>query len=206
MTELIVVDCETTGLDVSRHVVIEVAAVNVRTGEFLTFVPMFDKRDLREASPEALAVNRYFERRVFRDMLSDAETRAAYERLWEMLRGNTFAGANARFDALMLSHAYGRLSGRWSGGLAVYEPVEEPWRYRLLDVGSYAAGVLGENPSEVWSLNRVCEAVGVTRGEQHTAVADAQDAAQCLRRLYALAATNRALAEGPGVQCGTEAL
>lgn len=206
MTDLIAVDVETTGLDVSRHVVIEVAAVNVRTGETLEFVPILLNRDLGNASPDAFAVNRYFERYAFRQALDVEDSLAKYAQLWEMLKGNTFAGANARFDALMLTHSYGRMNADRSFSFGVlpgvplgdvhHTPMPESWLYRLLDLGSYAAGVLGENPSTPWSLNQVCNAVGVERAEKHTALSDANATAQCLRALYALAATNKALAEG----------
>lgn len=187
--DLIVVDVETTGLYVDRHVVIEVAAINARTGDALYFVPNLHPYDLGCASADALRINRYFERGVFKDELSPPETRNKYEQLWDMLRGNTFGGANARFDADMLRHGYGRLAGTretHGPGNLRYAAAEEPWSYRLADLGSYAAGVLGEDPAEPLSLSEVCRRVGIERDEAHTALADARAAAECFRRLNQL--------------------
>lgn len=189
MPDLIVVDVETTGLDTARHVPIEIAAVNVSTGESLYFVPYLDPADLGTADGGALRVNRYFERGLYDEALSLGDTQDRYHRLWKMLKRNTFGAANARFDAGMLCHGRGRLSGsggrNGSYGTFTYEPAEESWHYRLADLGSYAAALLHLDPAEIPSLRDVCHLLGVTRdaAEEHTALGDARAAAECFRRL-----------------------
>lgn len=185
--DLIVVDVETTGLDPYRHVVIEVAAVNVSTGKTLAFVPHLPGEDLAAADAQALGVNRYFERGVALEALPPAETRVRYEQLWEMLKGNRFGGANARFDAEMLRWGYARAENprvmdRYG---AVYNPhpVEEPWDYRLADLGCYAAPLLGLDPVDIPGLSEVCTLLEVDNTAPHTALGDARAAAKCFNLL-----------------------
>ncbi len=183
MSDLIVIDIETTGLDPQRHVVIEVAAVNVRTGEEFAFVPYLDGDDLREANRAALRINRYFERGVAEAALPSAETRVRYEQLWKMLAGNTIGGANIRFDAEMLRWSYSRaFLGPQRVGTPL-KPTDEPWNYRLADLGSYVAGALGIQPALIPSLAAVTLELGVTNTDPHTALGDARAAAGCFRKL-----------------------
>ncbi len=170
---LVAVDVETTGLDVDRHVVMEVAAVDVRSGEVFEFVPPLAAADLASADPTAFAVNRYFERRVF----ERASPANQWPGLASFLDGATICGANVRFDAAMLRKAF-------NDG---YVPNGEPWHYRMLDLGSYAAGVLGGDPANLLGLSAVCDRLGVENTAPHSALGDALAAAECVRRLRALA-------------------
>ena len=137
---LVSVDVETTGLDLDRHVVVEVAAVDVASGEVFEFVQPLTVEDLAAADPAAFAVNRYFERRVFARSTSSL----GWVDLADFLAGATICGANVRFDAAMLRKAFGVLD------------LDEPWHYRLLDLGSYAAGVLGSDPAAPMGLAATC--------------------------------------------------
>lgn len=166
---VIVVDVETTGLDVRFAQVLEVAAVDLRTGELLEFVPLLDRRFLNQVEPMAFAINRYYERRVFERELGDEETRARYRQLREMLSGATLAGVNPRFDAALLLRSFGILLDTWT----------EPWHHRLVDLSSYTAGALGVDPAELPGLDECCALLGVNREERHSATADALDTAAC---------------------------
>ncbi|PJE23629.1 MAG: hypothetical protein CK431_10255 [Mycobacterium sp.] len=167
---LVVVDIETTGLDPDRHVPIEVAAINVDTGEVLHFVPWLDPMKLADADHDALRINRYFERGAYRTMLDQSTTSQQYQRLWEMLRGNTFAGSNPRFDAQMLERATG------------YVP---SWHYRLADVSAYVAGALRIYPANLKGLHDCCASLSVVNDEAHSALADAKATAECFRKAQA---------------------
>lgn len=192
--QLIVVDVETTGLDPARHVPIEVAAINLATGEELHFVPFLHPDDLAASDYDALRMNRYFERGVFKQALPPAETRSRYEQLWEWLHDSRFGGANPRFDAEMLRHGYGRASNSFGHG--GYQLPEEVWHYRLADLGSYAAGVLGIDLADVPSLDEVREALGLDAYEPvHSALADARNAAGCFKCLTAHRETLRTTIE-----------
>lgn len=168
---LVVVDIETTGLDPDRHTPLEVAAINLDTDEVIHFAPYLDPHNLAQADPDALRINRYFERGVYKHALSYEATVDQYAKLWQMLRGNTLGGANPRFDAEMLCAAYGTH--------------EEPWHYRLADLESYVAGALGTYPSEMRGLAGCCDALGVHNDAPHSALGDAKAAADCFRKAMA---------------------
>lgn len=76
---LIVVDLETTGLG-PQCAPIEVAAINVDTGETLEFVPYVDLSRV-SIEPQAFAINRYFERGVYDAMLNPDDTITAWSDL-----------------------------------------------------------------------------------------------------------------------------
>ncbi len=97
--QLIVVDTETTGLNPNTAAIIEIAAVNVATGEEVRFVPYVSPDQLAEASPEALHINRYYERALFREMLFSEHTTRAFTDLAVMLEGNTFGGSGPGLGA-----------------------------------------------------------------------------------------------------------
>ncbi|YCU48000.1 3'-5' exonuclease [Mycobacteroides abscessus] len=167
---LIVVDLETTGLG-PQCAPIEVAAINVDTGEVLEFVPYVDLSGTY-IEPQAFAVNRYFERGVFRKMLNRDETAVAWDDLAHMLHDNTFGGSNPTFDAALV----GRFVGR------------PTWHHRLADLAAYAAPALGRDPSELPGLADVLTALNVENHCAHSALGDAEATAKAfvkLRDFYA---------------------
>ncbi|AEJ92207.1 DnaQ-like DNA polymerase III subunit [Mycobacterium phage Optimus] len=173
--QIIVVDTETGGLGPNAPV-LEIAAVNVETGEEFRVVPFVTAAQLSSCEPEALAINRFYERRVFADMLEDAEgNKNAFDWLRSMLDGNVFAGSNPAFDAPLIAKL---LNG-------------EPWHHRKLALESYAAGVLGLPLDELPGLNKVCEILGVENEDPHSALGDARATAECFRILRGMAEHNR---------------
>lgn len=175
MTErnLIVVDLETTALDMDRGRIVEVAAINTGTGEVLHFAPYIEPIDLGNARGEAMQINRYYERGVWRKMLGPDATNDQYARLWDMLEGNTFAGCNPTFDSqYLIEHA------------PRFDPA--PWHYRLADLSAYAAGALGIPPNKLIGLADICERLGVDPGIAHSALDDAKATAECFQRLTTL--------------------
>lgn len=172
--ELVVVDLETTGLQVGFHVPLEIAAVNVHTGKELYFAPHVACEDLGNAAGDAMRINRYYERGVYEKMSTPNATHDFYGQLWEMLDGNTFGGSNPRFDAAML------MSVR-----SVSEQ-EEPWHHRLADLSAYAGAALRLPPNALVSLGDVCKALNVDPGIAHSALDDAAATAECFRKLSKL--------------------
>lgn len=158
---LIVVDTETTGLH-ENAAILEVAAINLDTGEELQFVPYLSREDLRHAQPLALEINRYFERGVWRHQLSDTRTEMAYRELADMLKGNTLAGSNPTFDAQLLAKV-----------------MPASWHHRLADLATYTAGKLNLDPCELPGLDAVCDRLGVLNENPHTALGDARATAAC---------------------------
>lgn len=176
--QIIVVDTETTGLG-GAAVILEIAAVNLDTGEELRIVPPVTRAQLAEASPEAMQINRYYERGVFKDILAPEHSYNQHMVLRRWLKDNTLAGSNPAFDAKMLAkHTFSdpdpqMMAWRFGSG----------WHHRLLDLSNYAAGVLGLALDELPGLHKVCEILGVPNPEAHTALGDAQATAECFRRL-----------------------
>jgi DNA polymerase-3 subunit epsilon len=165
--ELIVVDIETTGLHANAHI-LEVGAINVNTGKELYFVPRVPDDAIKWAEPQALQINRYFERGVWKHTLDQENTLVQYRELEKMLSGNTFAGSNPTFDSQRL-------------------PIKPVWHHRLADLAAYAAGVFGLSPTELPGAHKVCELLGVTNESEHSALGDARAAAECFRRLQKMA-------------------
>lgn len=179
---LVVVDCETTGLTPGVHLPIEVAAVNVTTGDELHFVPKVPKGTFDHASGEALETNRYYERGLYRQRPSSWDaTDGDYCNLWGMLAGNTFAGSNPAFDAAMVVGGFAAARQNSSREFAPF--MREPWHHRLADLAAYAGPALLLAPNELVGLAQVCEALGVTHEDEHTALGDARATAECFRRL-----------------------
>lgn len=169
--DLIVVDIETTSLDTEKALVLEVAAINMTTGEELYFVPALPTGWMAKADPVSLAVNRYFERRLFDEELDEAPTHARYAKLVEMLQGNTFGGSNPRFDAAILDRI---LDG--------YN-YATPWHHRLADLAAYTAGSIWLEPTDLPGLDRCCGLLDVENEAPHSALGDARATAKCFERL-----------------------
>ncbi|BDC71049.1 3'-5' exonuclease [Prescottella equi] len=169
--DLIVVDIETTSLDTERALVFEVAAINTTTGEELHFVPALPPGWMEKADPVSLAINRYFERRLFDEELAEEPTRDRYDVLGKMLEGNTFAGSNPRFDAAILDRELARIG--WA----------TPWHHRLADLAAYTAGSIWLEPTDLPGLDRCCGLLGVENEAPHSALGDARATAKCFERL-----------------------
>jgi DNA polymerase III epsilon subunit-like protein len=122
-------DCETTGLDPFLHDPWEIAVILRHDGHDEEHVFRIEP-DLTNADPEALRMNRYYERTLDPDwQWDDRETAARH--LYELLNRAVLIGSNPAFDAEMLTHLLGR-----------YFDEPRPWHYRTIDVVTLAAGSL----------------------------------------------------------------
>lgn len=174
-TRYVALDLETTTLDRRIAFPLEVAAVEFDPldsgvyGDVLTFVPHHRPEVLHAADPEALSVNRYYERRLYADRLNIADTRAAAEHLVSMLTDATLVCANPSYDSIIL----------WAWLSTVMPELErEPWRHRHYDVSLATAIELGldripglSKCAELWDLD--CHPASVDTGRWHTAAFDA---------------------------------
>lgn len=141
---MIVVDCETNGLDVGTHQAFEVAWWNLTTNERGRFVPAHNIRKLlHDADVRALQINRYIDR--IPGEAFDAKWAQKFDELWGQLMGPecdgaTLAGSNPSFDAAMLNKLAETVSG-----LDNYEHVEpSPWHHRMWDPLRYAVETAGQ--------------------------------------------------------------
>lgn len=185
------VDVETTGLDLERHEIWEVALI-VDEKLFHWFVAIDEGR----ADPVALAVGGYYERRPVQLRGISSQSRVVDDRVAlslqfgaqrqiatiaqdvsELTRGRALVGTNASFDFYRLDR-FLRANGACPG-----------WHYRPIDVGGMAfgyltakwqAGVMPEadvvcGAGVPWSSADVAECLGIDLGryERHTALGDA---------------------------------
>ena len=175
MTRYVALDIESTGLDKSRAVPLEIAAIEYEPAEFDTrpahkgrtilLAPRHRMEVFATADPEALTINRFFERGVYRDWpMGSDETAEALGELCDFLRDATIVGANPAYDTAVL--------GRY-----LRERIQrvEPWHHRLYDVECATAAVKGLNsiPSlkdclTLWDLP--------PQQDAHTALGDARAA------------------------------
>lgn len=172
--QLIVVDVETDRLSKTSALALEVAAINMATGEELVFVPFGATELARQADPGALAVNRFFERRLPAEELTPTATEQAFATLERWLDENTLAGSNPSFDAAVLDREFTKFDGGIEGEL---------WHHRLADLSAITAGSLGVAPTELPGLSECCRLLGVTNMDPHSALGDARATADCFREL-----------------------
>lgn len=170
--DIVVVDVETNGLDYDVHVPVEVAWWNMNTGARGSFVPRHDvSYVLATASIEALQINRYVDRLA----TAEQDTGGGKTAMMGQLRGATLAGSNPRFDAHMIRKL-------------LPTETEDPWHYRLLDVGAYGAGVLRLAPYEgipgLWELAQRLELTHLLETNAHEAWTDVTATGHVLLELW----------------------
>ena len=167
----VAIDIETTGLGASA-VPLEIALIDIDTKVAQLAVPYLSPAAMGAADPEALAVNRYYERRLFRDTLNEQATYDRAHELAEWLTGATLVGANVAFDASVFA--------RW---LDHYD-AGPTWHFRLYDVE--VATMTAYGLSAIPSMRRCCELLDINNTDPHTAYGDACAAAEAFRRLRGL--------------------
>lgn len=173
---VVVVDIETTGLDPSQHVCVEVAWWNLDTDERGHFIPEHHVREaLAGADIKALQVNRYVDRIAGQPQDYDG---SGARRLSEVLHDNTLAGSNPAFDAAFLLKMFMDVESRDLGAVPT-------WHHRLWDLSAYAAGVL--RLDHLPGLNEVCERLQLDARPDHSAEGDVTATGLCFRTLFALA-------------------
>jgi DNA polymerase III epsilon subunit-like protein len=197
--KLIFADCETVGVDPSRHGLWELALI-VREDDQPDREYCWQIRpDLTNADPMALKIGRYYER-ITTGSRSDVyvvqhpkvaplvpgehpnhaperwpSLEVAVLEIAHLLNAATLAAANVAFDRDFIA-AFLRANGQ---ALSC--------DYHLLEMESYAAGALGWKPP--WKLDRLLQAAGVEVPEvdRHSALGDARgirdlfDAVQAMR-------------------------
>lgn len=154
-------DIETTGLSPHDHEIIEVALISENPEAEIHFSLPICSPD--RVDPEALRVNRYYQRRR---ALRDIEiTREKAWHLFEVyLEGALVVGNNPQFDLRFIERSMER-----SGAV---NPT--PWYYHPVDLKALVAGRYRLGPAP-WTSSQIAEAVGVPLPKDaHTALADAR--------------------------------
>lgn len=171
MSDVVFVDCETTGLDPERHEIWEVALIHDSADgwkEHVWYLPV----DLGRADPAALQLGRFHER-LHGIMVDPRVFASVFARL---TRGKHLAGAVVSFDEERL-----RKLLRANGACP-------EWHYHLIDVEALAVGYLhgkggmvagqegGWLPGLPWNSDELTAALGVDISDldRHTALGDAR--------------------------------
>lgn len=176
LPHLVVVDVETSGLDPLTHDVLEVSAIDLATDEELHFVPTPTRSEwILSAEPEALQINRYYERGIYKEEVDSETTGKRWKTLADMLDGNIVAGANPWFDAAFIDAAL------------KYWGIEPARRYQLRDLATYAAGILRLDPAEPISSTTVFDKLDIVNLDPHSASGDATATAAAFHALRKIA-------------------
>lgn len=159
------VDVETTGLDVERHEVWELAVINGES-ELHRFLPITPAL----ADPNALRMNHYYEHHPAhggRDFGGGSwvglDPQEIAQEVARLTAGAHLAGVNPAFDAAFL----GALLRRYDAVPA--------WQYHLIDVLPLIAGRCQVRPP--WRSNELSERLGIPppdEAQRHTALGDAR--------------------------------
>lgn len=175
MTDLLYLDTETTGLNFQTAQVVELAYA-IGPGDIKTLVL---PHTLQGAEPKALEINKYYERGL--DDRSRWATEAEIGAAVAEMTGRTLLAANPRFDSRMLERTFGFVGN------------QEPWHYRLFDIQSFAAGVLGlPTPIGMAALYSVLVDMGYELPKpDHTAAGDVATLRAVHEHLTALQAGHR---------------
>lgn len=160
--KFVFIDTETTGLDIERHELWELALiVREDNGEQWDYEKMVSP-DLANADPNALRMNGFYERHYE----SGTNSYHVAEDVAKITSNATLVGANPSFDASFID----KFLRKWN-----YAPA---WKHRMICVESLVAGAL-RLPEPV-SLLKSAELmdIEVNTEEAHTASYDAHLAMQ----------------------------
>lgn len=174
MTQPVYVDVETTGLDPLRHEVFEIAVIVDGERRLWWLSP-----DLSTADPNALRMNRYYEREYeFIERDRSEQPSAIAREIARLTTGRQLCGFNPAFDAGFLDALLRR------------HGMVPAWDYHLAALESMCAGFLLEKANHEpdagkaaalrhsatnWNSTEMSSLVGVDRSEfdKHTAMGDA---------------------------------
>jgi DNA polymerase-3 subunit epsilon len=167
--DLLFVDTETTGLDPTKHELLEVAAIRC-SPDGLNIISTYEAKlkplHIETAEKKALEVNKYSAEEWTDEKCTPPEI--VVDNLQKMAGNTVLIGHNVSFDEGFLSPLFTRL------GMKV------PWGYHKVDTVALAWPLFLYTPAEGVSLEKVCRFLGVERMPTHRA---ADDAAAC-RQIY----------------------
>jgi DNA polymerase-3 subunit epsilon len=162
-----IIDVESSGLQPALHEVVESSFWRLDTGARDTFIP---PHTLINADPEALAINRYWERGLDDQTQWDHDG-SQLRSFHAALTGCLIVGSNPGFDVDFLTPLFVR------SDLSL-----APFAYRPLDIGTYAAGVLGRPIGDRVGLTQLCNILGIPAGD-HSSENDVTATGRCLIEL-----------------------
>jgi DNA polymerase III epsilon subunit-like protein len=205
-----VVDAETTGLDPARHGIIEIGAVDLRTG--IDYAVDCRVSPFCDIEDEALAVNGASRERCFDpELMTELEalqTLVAWIHLLPEMGPNgvaLLAGMNPRYDLQMMLAAVGRSDSE----------LVLPFGHRTIDMHTLAVGYALRKgfwiPARGFNTDAIYVMLGMPlEPKPHRAITGAQMEAEAMRKLLDIpmqepAARLPYLAPGAGTVAGEEA-
>ena len=172
LQDLLFVDTETTGLDPSRHELLEVAAIRT-SPDGLTIISKYEAKlkplHLETAEPKALQVNGY-SAEEWADDKCVSPVRVV-DALQKMAGGTVLVGQNVSFDEGFLSPLF------------ISTGLNPPWGYHRVDTVSLAWPLFVHTGLEGLSLSKLCAFLGVAQMPTHRAAADVEACRQVYLKL-----------------------
>lgn len=165
-------DTETTGLDPTKHELLEVAAIRT-SPDGKTIIKTYEAKlkplHLETAEPKALQINGYNSTDWADEMCAKPEI--VVDELQKMAGNTVLVGQNVSFDEGFLTPLFTRLK------------MKAPWGYHKVDTVALAWPLFCYTPMEGLSLEKVCRFLGVTEMPKHRALADAMACREIYLRL-----------------------
>jgi DNA polymerase-3 subunit epsilon len=178
LQDLLFVDTETTGLDATKHELLEVAAIRC-SPDGSNIISMYEAKlkplHLESAEPKALEINKYSAAEWTDDKCVKPEI--VVDNLQKMAGNTVLVGHNVSFDEGFLTPMFTRLG------------MKAPWGYHKVDTVALAWPLFLYTDADGVSLEKVCRFLGVERAQAHRALADASACRDIYLKLMAKWAT-----------------
>jgi len=170
--DLLFVDTETTGLDATKHELLEVAAIRT-SPDGLRVISKFEAKlkptHIESAEPKALQINGYVASQWTDETCMKPEL--VVDALQKMAVGTALVGQNVSFDEGFLTPLFTRLG------------MKAPWGYHKVDTVALAWPLFLHTDLAGLSLGKLCEFLGVATMPTHRAAADAEACRQVYLKL-----------------------
>lgn len=171
------IDIETTGFNVEKHEIIEIACVIVKqnNGALGSVVEEFELKikpeKIADADPEALAINGYNEA----GWMFAVSLEQAMKMLSEKTKDCIMVAHNIAFDYSFIAKAFATTN------------IPDQMFYAKIDTISFALAKLHNDQTVTrYSLGSLCERFGIINERAHTALADTRATVEVYRKLLEL--------------------
>lgn len=172
--DLLFVDTETTGLDPTKHELLEVAALRT-SPDGLTIISAYEAKllplHIGAAEPKALAINGYTPEEWTPEKCVAPGT--VVDALQKMAANTVLVGQNVSFDEGFLTPLFTRLN------------MKAPWGYHKIDTVALGWPMFLHTEMEGLSLGKMCAFLGVAQMPTHRAAADVAACREVYLRLMA---------------------
>jgi len=175
MSDVVWLDCETTGLDPSRHVPWEIGLI-VDDHEYLWQLDLTDS-EMSQADPMALKIGKFYERPRSPTIVGVDSRQWFANRLVTTIGRRHIVGAVPTFD------------DRFVGDFCRRQARPPIWHHHLIDIEAlmvgYLAALVRQHPDDVstreriqppWKSDELSRAIGINPSDfdRHTALGDAR--------------------------------